>query len=365
MSVFQPPVPKWLADLSDTDVHAHVNRLREKLRRDVVILGHHYQRDEVICHADYVGDSLRLARLGAECSDRRYIIFCGVHFMAETAVILSTSGQQVSLPDLNAGCDMADMAETRDVKEAWADAEAAGCRNIIPVTYVNSKASLKAFVGDHGGAACTSSNARKVVTWALERGEHLFFFPDQHLGRNICKNLGLDPERDMLLWDPKQPRGGHTQEMLKSRKIWLWQGHCPVHALFTVQQIHKLRAESPATKIIVHPECSMEIVDLADDFGSTEQIINKISASAPGTRWAVGTEKHLVERLAAEHSDKVITSLNPYTCLCATMNRISLRSLAWVLDDLDKGLPLRNSIEVPSAVVKSSRLALDRMMALS
>lgn len=365
MSLFQEPIPQWLADLSDADAHLLVEKLKKKLRSDVLILGHHYQRDEVIVHADYSGDSLKLARIGAEHSDRKFIVFCGVHFMAETAVILSTSGQQVSLPDLNAGCDMADMAETRDIKEAWMDGEEAGCRKIIPVTYVNSKAALKAFVGDKGGAVCTSSNAAKIVTWALERGEHLFFFPDQHLGRNVCKSLGLDPVKDMLLWDPKKPLGGHSAETVGCTKIWLWQGHCPVHALFTVKQIKTLRAESPSTKIIVHPECAMEIVDLADDYGSTEQIITKIANSPSGSQWAVGTEKHLVERLAAQYPDKKITSLNPFTCLCGTMNRITLRHLAWVLDDLAKGLPLRNRIDVSPEIIASSRVALEKMLELS
>lgn len=365
MGLFQEPIPTWLAEMSDDQVHHLVEQLKEKLRKQILILGHHYQRDEVIVHADYTGDSLKLARIGAQFSDRRFIIFCGVHFMAETAVILGSADQQVSLPDLNAGCDMADMAETRDVKEAWQDAEDAGCRRIVPVTYVNSKAALKAFVGEKGGTVCTSSNAAKIVTWALERGEHVFFFPDQHLGRNICKSLGLDPEKDMLLWDPKKPLGGHTPDVINSKKVWLWQGHCPVHALFTVQQIRKLRAESPDTKIIVHPECSMEIVDLADGYGSTEQIITKIAESPAGSKWAVGTEKHLVERLASQHPDKKITSLNPFTCLCATMNRISLRHLAWVLSDLDKGLPLRNRIEVAGPIIEASKKALDTMMTLS
>ena len=365
MSLFQPPIPEFLVNMPDTDVHALVRAHKETLGPQTVVLGHHYQRDEVIEHADFTGDSLKLARHGQESREAKNIIFCGVHFMAETTDILARPGQEVSLPDLNAGCDMADMAETRDVRDAWKDAEEAGCRNIVPVTYINSKASLKAFVGEKGGTICTSSNAAKIVTWALEHGSHLFFFPDQHLGRNICKKLGLDPQRDMLLWDPKLPMGGHDAETLKSRRIWLWKGHCPVHALFTVQQIKKLRAESPQTRIIVHPECAMEIVDHSDDSGSTEYIIKAVASGPSGSSWAVGTEKHLVERLAKQFPDKNISSLNPFTCLCATMNKISVRHLAWVLDDLVKGLPLRNRISVSDSIKSHAVVALDRMLQLS
>jgi quinolinate synthase len=285
--------------------------------------------------------------------------------MAETADIVTDSSQLVSLPDLGAGCDMADMAETYDVSRAWKEAQALNPKKIIPVTYVNSKASLKAFVGQNEGTVCTSGNAAKIVSWALEHGSHVFFFPDQHLGRNISKKLGLDPAVDMTLWDPALPLGGNTPEKLLSSKVWLWKGHCPVHALFTVHQIKKLRVESPETRIIVHPECSMEVVDLSDEIGSTEQIITAVNNAPKGAKLAIGTEKHLVERLAQEHPDKTITSLNPYTCLCGTMNRISARHLAWVLDDLVKGLPLRNIIQVPEHIAAPARLSLDRMFELS
>ncbi|MEY4631856.1 MAG: hypothetical protein RIQ81_1976, partial [Pseudomonadota bacterium] len=308
--------------------------------------------------------SLKLARIARDLTDVPYVIFCGVHFMAETADILTGKHQQVSLPDLQAGCDMADMAETWDVQAAWDEAVAADAGKIVPVTYINSKASLKAFVGKNGGTICTSGNARQVIQWALERGEHLFFFPDQHLGRNICKTMGLNPETDMLLWDPKRPLGGHTPEKIRSTRVWLWQGHCPVHALFTLHQIKKLRAEKPATRIIVHPECAMEVVDASDLSGSTEQIIRAIEESPAGTSWAVGTEKHLVERLAANHPDKEVLSLNPFTCLCGTMNRISARHLAWVLEDLVAGRELRNQITVEEEAAEFSRLALDRMFNL-
>ncbi|NDE16107.1 quinolinate synthase NadA [bacterium] len=374
MSLLQPQLPDRLKSMSDEDVHALIAASKAKLGDRCVILGHHYQRDEVIRHADHTGDSLKLARIARELERTPYIVFCGVHFMAETADILTSPAQEVSLPDLQAGCDMADMAETWDVEAAWDEAMAAlatkerdaGKENrIVPVTYINSKASLKAFVGNHGGTICTSGNARAVIEWALARGEHLFFFPDQHLGRNICKAMGFDPETDMILWDPKKPLGGHTTEKIRAARIWLWQGHCPVHALFTLHQIKKIRAESPETRIIVHPECAMEVVDAADLSGSTEQIIRAIESSPEGSRWAVGTEKHLVERLAASHPDKVITSLNPYTCLCGTMNRISARHLAWVLDDLVQGRPMRNRITVDEKTAAASRVALDRMFTLN
>lgn len=364
---FQEELPDYLKSMSDDAVHGLIQNRRQTLGDSCTILGHHYQRDEVIKHADHTGDSLKLAKIARDLKHTPYIVFCGVHFMAETADILTAANQQVSLPDLQAGCDMADMAETWDVEAAWdeaAEAVTAGAESIVPVTYINSKASLKAFVGDKGGTICTSGNAKQVVQWALDKGQHLFFFPDQHLGRNICKALGFDPEKDMLLWDPTQPRGGHSAETLRSKRIWLWKGHCPVHALFTLRQIKTLRAERPETQIIVHPECAMEVVDAADESGSTEQIISAIANAPAGSSWAVGTEKHLVERLAAMFPDQSIVSLNPFTCLCGTMNRISARHLAWVLDDLVAGKPLRNQITVDQETSSRSRLALERMFAL-
>ncbi len=359
----QQPLPAHIASLTDQDAHALVNRLREQLGKDTIILGHHYQRDEVIQHADFTGDSLKLARIARD-SKAKNIIFCGVHFMAETADILTGGERFVSLPDLGAGCDMADMAEVRDVADSWLEATKAGAKNIIPVTYINSSAALKAFVGKNGGIICTSSNAKAVITWALEKGNHVFFFPDQHLGRNIAKGLGFDPARDMLLWDPKKPLGGHSAETIASKKIWLWKGHCPVHALFTVHQVKKIRETSPETKILVHPECAMEIVDISDLSGSTDYIIKTVEASPAGSKWAIGTEKHLVERLAAQHPDKTITSLNPFTCLCGTMNRISLHNLAWVLDGLVNGEHY-NQIKVLPDMANDSMAALNRMFELS
>jgi quinolinate synthase len=360
----QPPLPESVTRLTTEEAHDLVRRMKSKLGKDVLILGHHYQRDEVIEHADIIGDSLKLAK-AAQASHAKSIIFCGVHFMAEAADMLTGGQRFVSLPDLGAGCDMADMAEVRDVADAWAEAKDAGATNIVPVTYINSSAALKAFVGKHGGVICTSSNAQKIVTWALEHGKHLFFFPDQHLGRNVCKALGLNVTNDMLLWDPKKPLGGHNSDAILSRRVWLWKGHCPVHALFTVHQVKKLRENSPETRILVHPECAMEIVDVADLSGSTDFIIKTVMSAPAGSRWAIGTEKHLVERLAKQFPDKTITSLNPFTCLCSTMNRISIHNLAWVMEGLAERGERYNQISVPKAVAHDAMMALDRMMQLS
>lgn len=359
----QKPLPDHIASLSTAEAHDLVRKLKTELSSSTIILGHHYQRDEVIEHADHTGDSLKLARIARDSSAQN-IIFCGVHFMAETADMLTGGERFVSLPDLGAGCDMADMAEARDVQDSWNDALKSGAQSIIPVTYINSSAALKAFVGRNGGVICTSSNAKAVVTWALEHGKHVFFFPDQHLGRNIAKGLGLDPVKDMLLWDPKKPLGGHSADTIASKRVWLWKGHCPVHALFTVHQVKKIRESSPETKILVHPECAMEIVDVSDLSGSTDFIIKTVEASPAGSKWAIGTEKHLVERLAATHPDKTITSLNPFTCLCSTMNRISLHNLAWVLEGLSKG-EYHNKISVDQPTRNDGMKALERMFQLS
>jgi quinolinate synthase len=360
----QPTLPASVTRLTTEEAHDLVRHMKSKLGHNVLILGHHYQRDEVIEHADITGDSLKLAK-AAQVSEAKNIIFCGVHFMAESADILTGGQRFVSLPDLGAGCDMADMAEVRDVSDAWAEATEAGASEIVPVTYINSSAALKAFVGKHGGVICTSSNAQQIVTWALEHGKHLFFFPDQHLGRNICKALGLSVTDDMLLWDPKKPLGGHDPSTILSRRVWLWKGHCPVHALFTVHQVKKLRESSPETKILVHPECAMEIVDVADLSGSTDFIIKTVMAAPTGSKWAIGTEKHLVERLAKQLPDKIITSLNPFTCLCSTMNRISIHNLAWVMEGLAERGEHLNQIRVHESIAIDAMKALDRMMELS
>ena len=363
-AVQQSPLPSDISSLSIADAHALVHRAKSALGKSTIVLGHHYQRDEVIDHADATGDSLKLAKIARDCGADN-IIFCGVHFMAETADILTGGERFVCLPDLGAGCDMADMAEVRDVTDAWNQAKEIGADRIIPVTYINSSAAIKSFVGRNGGVICTSSNARAVLTWALETGRHVFFFPDQHLGRNIAKDLGLSPSADMLLWDPFKALGGHRAETILSRKIWLWKGHCPVHALFTVQQVQKIRAEDPSTKILVHPECAMEIVDLSDMSGSTDFIIKTVAAAPAGSRWAIGTEKHLVERLAKQHPEQSITSLNPFTCLCGTMNRISIHNLAWSLSRLAFHGERVNRISVPAKIAGESLLALNRMFELS
>jgi len=362
--MYQIPLPDFYERLEGQGLHDFIAQKKSQLKDDLIILGHHYQRDEVICHADVTGDSLKLARAAAKVSDKRWVVFCGVHFMAETADILTSDVQQVALPDMRAGCDMADMAQARDVKRAWNEAVAAGLKDIIPITYVNSTAALKAFVGDHGGIVCTSGNAEQAIAWARARGKHVFFFPDQHLGRNISKRMGLDPERDMVLWEPEKVLGGVSPELLQETSVWLWRGHCPVHAMFTLKQIAQVRTAYPQMKIMVHPECAMEVVDAADMIGSTEQIIAKIAASPVGSEWAVGTEKHLVERLAAQFPDRKIVSLNPYTCLCGTMNRISGKHLAWVLGEIADRGEMPNIIRVEPEVAASAKLALDRMLEL-
>ncbi len=364
MQSAQVPLPPHIANLTDLEAHAVVTSAKAKLGSSVVVLGHHYQQDDVIAHADFTGDSLKLARIARD-STAENIIFCGVHFMAEAADMLTGGKRFVSLPDLGAGCDMADMAEVRDVQDSWNDALKAGAQDIIPVTYINSSAALKAFVGKNGGIICTSSNAKAVIQWALENGSHVFFFPDQHLGRNVAKGMGLDVSSDMLLWDPKKPLGGNDKATLLAKKIWLWKGHCPVHALFSVHQVKKIREAAPETTIIVHPECAMEIVDISDMWGSTDFIIKTIEAAAAGSKWAVGTEKRLVERLAKQHPDKTITSLNPFTCLCSTMNRISLHNLAWVLEGLAERGERYNQISVDQVTAQNSNLALGRMFDLS
>jgi quinolinate synthase len=359
----QATLPDWVTKLSEQELRASILQNKAALGKHCVILGHHYQRPDVIEFADITGDSLKLAQYARSVHDAKNIVFCGVHFMAETADILIAEHQRVYLPDLEAGCDMADMADLADVETAWDDAE--GIEHIVPVTYINSSAALKAFVGKHGGIICTSSNAKATITWALERGKHVFFFPDQHLGRNVSKALGLDPQSDMLLWDPKEFRGGHSLDELKDKRIWLWKGHCPVHALFALHHINKLRTTRPEVRIIVHPECAMEVVDHADLVGSTEFIVQQIAASPPGSSWAVGTEKHLVERLTSTYKDKDVFSLNPFTCLCGTMNRISLRHLAWMMHELAHKGESHNRIQVHPKIKADAMLALQRMFEVS
>ncbi len=344
---------------------ARIQNARAILGDDVVILGHHYQRDEVVQFADFQGDSYQLSKEGAKV-EAKYVVFAGVHFMAESAAVLGRDDQVVILPNLSAGCSMADMANLEQVLTAWAELEdvlmADPEQHIMPVTYMNSAANLKAFVGEHGGTVCTSSNAHGALEWAFAQREKVFFFPDQHLGRNTGKAMGI-PLEQMVLWDPFQPYGGLTDEQILNAKIILWKGHCSVHQQFRPEHVDLWRKHHPDINIIVHPECMMEVVDKADYVGSTAYIIKAIAAAEPGTKWAVGTEVHLVNRLKNEHPDKMIQLLSPFTCLCSTMYRISPLDLANVLENLVEGRVI-NQITVPETVANNARLALNRMLAI-
>ncbi|MDH4466631.1 MAG: quinolinate synthase NadA [Bacteriovoracaceae bacterium] len=362
---YLPPIS--FEDLSDDEVINEIHQLKQELSSQVLILGHHYQQDDVIAFADDVGDSLQLAR-SAQKSKAANIIFCGVHFMAETADMLTSHTQKVMLPDLNAGCSMADMAQERHVERAWKEiAEAMDTVNsgkkIVPITYINCSAKLKAFVGKQGGAICTSSNAKKIIEWALEHGDKLFFFPDQHLGRNTCFELGISLE-DMVVYDPNKFHGGLTEEQIKKAKVILWYGYCSVHQGFKIEQIQNLRSNEPDRKIIVHPECNFEVTQAADLRGSTSFIVSTLEAAKAGSKFAVGTEINLVNRLAKKFPSISIISLSPYQCLCTTMYRIRPR---WLLNSLRsiKNETCENVITVDLETTKWSLLALDRMLELS
>ncbi len=360
----QVPLPDPYNSLSTPELIERVRRVRKELGREVVILVHHYQRPEIVPFGDAIGDSLKLAQFAAAQSTAKYIVYCGVHFMAESADILKQGNQKVILPDLGAGCDMADMADADDVALAWNSLlNILGDNNIIPVTYVNSTAALKAFVGQNGGVVCTSSNAEKIITWAFRQKQRIFFFPDQHLGRNTCKHMGI-PTTEMNLWNPKLPLGGISENSIRSTRVFLWQGNCPVHMGFSEKQIDDLRNKDPNFQIIVHPECTMEVVDKADFVGSTELIVQKVSESAAGTKWAVGTEMNLVNRLAAENPNKTVISLNRFMCLCGTMNKINLPHLSWALDSILAGTP-KNIITVSEPTRTFALKSLQRMLNLS
>jgi len=340
----------------------------------LLILGHHYQQDEVIEHSDLRGDSYQLSRMAADSDTCEAIVFCGVHFMAETADILANrpdkldkrSGKRVSviLPDLAAGCSMADMAAINQVEAAWADmAEVIDTKRVIPVTYINSAASLKAFCGRHGGIVCTSSNARAVLEWSFERGDRVFFFPDQHLGRNTALKMGIEPTQ-MPVWDPYQLElGGNTDAGIENSRVILWKGHCSVHQMFRPEHVAQFRAKYPGIKILVHPECPREVNDIADISGSTGKIIQTVRDSPAGSKWAIGTELHLVNRLKAEHPEQEIYFLSPVVCMCATMYRIDLAHLCWSLENLEASHPV-NIIEVDPEVTHWSLVALERMLAV-
>jgi quinolinate synthase len=330
----------------------------------VFILGHHYQRDEVIQFADVTGDSFKLARDAAGRPEADYIVFCGVHFMAESADILTLPRQQVILPDLAAGCSMADMARDTQVYDAWDVLSEAGIADVtVPVTYMNSSAAIKGFTGEHGGTVCTSSNAERALRWAFEQGEKVLFLPDQHLGRNTAVlQLGLELE-DCVVYNPLKPNGGLTREELRAAKMILWRGHCSVHGRFTAAQVEAVRARVPGVQVLVHPECTHEVVGQADLVGSTEYIIRTIEAAPAGSSWAIGTELNLVRRLAEAHPDKLITFLESTVCYCATMNRIDLPHLVQTLESLVRG-EVVNQITVEPTVAAHARTALDRMLAL-
>jgi len=350
----------------DHTMDARISAAREKLGTDVILLGHHYQRDEVIRFADFTGDSYKLSKVASE-TDAKYMLFCGVHFMAETADVLARPWQQVILPDLNAGCSMADMAEIGQVEDCWDSLERAGLTDegaggLIPLTYMNSAAAIKAFCGERGGLVCTSSNARGAFEWAFARGSKILFLPDQHLGRNTAFAMGI-PLSEMVVWDPYQINGGLSPDRLKAAKVILWKGHCSVHQRFLPEHVDRVRREEPGMQVIVHPECRWEVCQKADDVGSTEHIIQAIERAPEGSSFAVGTEIHLVNRLAKRFAPlgKRVITLDDSGCLCTTMYRISPQHLAWALENLVEGKVV-NRIKVDDDVKQWARVALDRML---
>lgn len=380
--------------LSNEELQARIAAIRAEMGSRLLILGHHYQQDEVIALSDMQGDSLQLSQMAADSRDCRAIVFCGVHFMAETADILvnrperlaQRGGERVPvvLPDLAAGCSMADMAAIEQVESCWESlGEVIDTSDITPVTYINSAASLKAFCGRHGGIVCTSSNAAAVLRWAFARTSRVLFFPDQHLGRNTARAMGI-PLDEMAVWNPRADAGikgtgvnlidsrplylggdlgGNTAEQIKRSKVLLWQGHCSVHAMFRPEHVDQFRARYPGIKVMVHPECAMEVVDKADVRGSTSKIVREVDAAEPGTRWAIGTELHLVNRLKHAHPEQEIHFLSPVVCMCATMYRIDLAHLCWSLENLAAGTPV-NIIRVDDETARWSLVALERMLAM-
>ena len=349
--------------ISPEELEQKISSAKKKLGNKIVILGHHYQRDEVIQFADVRGDSFKLSQHAAKLEGPEYIIFCGVHFMAETADILSTQKQKVILPNLTAGCSMADMAHIDDVMDCWDDlTEILGEGSVIPVTYMNSTAAIKSLCGENGGIVCTSSNASAAFDWAFERGEKILFLPDQHLGRNTAVTKGVNLN-EMIVWNPFKPLGGNSIEAIKNSKMILWQGHCSVHTRFTVDQINAAKKSHANVSVVVHPECTLDVVESSDYVGSTEYIRQIINKAKPGTTWAVGTEISLVNRIATENPDKNIFCLDSVVCPCSTMYRIHPAYLAWVLDGLLEGVVV-NQITVDENTRKYSRIALDRMLSI-
>ena len=353
-----------LPQASDPRLVERAKAARSALGSKAMILGHHYQRDEVIAFADIRGDSFKLAQAAADNSAAEFIFFCGVHFMAESADILTTKNQKVILPDLAAGCSMADMATASQVNDCWQVLNKLGvARKTIPITYMNSSAAIKSFTGENHGAVCTSSNAMRAMKWAFENGEKVLFLPDQHLGRNTAVlSLGLKLE-DCVLWNPWKPNGGLTDDQIKKAKVILWRGHCSVHGRFSVENINQVRAKIAGVKVLVHPECQHDVVSNADVVGSTEMIIKTVKESAAGSKWAIGTELNLVQRLANENPDKQVVFLDKTVCYCSTMNRIDLPHLVWAMESLVNGR-LENQIVVEEKIAKWAKVALERMLAL-
>ena len=377
LATWQPPLPPVYQQLSDAELRVRIDAARHALGARLAILGHHYQQDDVIDFADFVGDSFELSRRAAEQRGVEYVVFCGVHFMAESADILTDERVRVILPDMGAGCSMADMANLDQTLECWEQLrEVCPDQLIVPITYMNSSAAIKAFVGEHGGAVCTSSNCRDVLEWALTGGAgepasaggsfskkvKILFFPDQHLGRNTAHAMGY-PLDQMVVWDPREDLGGNDEQKLKDADFVLWKGHCSVHALFRPEHVDDVRRKHPDMKVIVHPECKFEVVQKADIAGSTAYIVKQIEAAAPGSQWAIGTEVHLVNRLKNEHPEQQIIVLSDCQCLCTTMYRIDLPHLCWVLENLVDGKVV-NEVKVDAHTRKWATVALERMLAI-
>jgi len=361
--MLQTVLPERFSHLTDTETDQRICEVRARLGSRVVILGHHYQRDEVIRFADLRGDSFKLAAWAGKQKNAEFIVFCGVHFMAESADILSGAHQTVILPDLSAGCSMADMAELDQVETCWDDLQRVTGERIVPITYMNSSAAIKAFCGSHGGAVCTSSNAAAVLRWALDRCDKILFLPDQHLGRNTAYSLGFRLD-EMSVWDPFEELGGNSEVQLRDSRIILWKGHCSVHQRFLPSHVAGVRAKYPGISVLVHPECRWEVTQLADSVGSTEHIIQHVSQSPAGSAWAIGTEIHLVNRLKMENPDRFIIPLDDCGCLCSTMFRVDASHLLWVLENLEEGRVV-NPIAVPADVAADARIALNRMLEIT
>lgn len=358
---FQPPLPPQYDRYCENEINERIERHRSALGSRLVILGHHYQQDEVIRFADFTGDSLKLSQIAAEQTQAEWVVFCGVHFMAESADILTSDAVKIVLPDLSAGCSMADMADIDQVEDAWDVLNAATDATIVPITYVNSSAAVKAFCGQNGGACCTSTNARLVLEWALTQGDKVLFLPDQHLGRNTAYAMG-HPLSDMVIFDPGKRDGGLAPKQIRDAGFILWKGHCSVHQLFTPENCEEIRRIDPDCKILVHPECRWEVVQQADLTGSTEYIIKTVREAPVGSSWAIGTEIHLINRLANEYPDKSVRSLAGIQCLCTTMYRVDARHLLYVLDALAEGSVV-NQISVDPTTKRLAIVALDRMLA--